>query len=197
VADLAVRRPIAHAWRIYTGLAYDQLEHKMRLLTLTALAFQNVGTDVPYATIATTLRVEPTAVESWVIDGAPAPLASACSHTHAAPAHTAIRAGLLVGKLSQSTQTLRVLRASARAFERPQWALLETRLAAARASLAQVLDVVASARRGNEHGVAALAAAEEERVEKRAAAQAQAQAQAAQAALAAQAAQAAQAEVAA
>ncbi|KAI0029925.1 hypothetical protein K488DRAFT_55321 [Vararia minispora EC-137] len=129
------------------NLSYDQLERKMRLLALAALAFQNVGADIPYATIASTIRVDQSAVESWAID--------------------IIRAGLLVGKLSQSSQTLRVLRASARVFGRPQWTLLEQRLLTARMSLSHVLEVIASARRRNEHVVSALqtqAAAESEKV---------------------------------
>ena len=60
-----------------------------------------------------------------------------------------IRAGLLSGKLSQTSQTLRVTRATARTFEREQWALLEKRLSAWKSGLANVLDVVAEARRKN------------------------------------------------
>lgn len=46
-----------------------QLERKIRLLSLTTLAFQNVGHDLPYSTIADVLQVEPSQVERWVIDG--------------------------------------------------------------------------------------------------------------------------------
>lgn len=61
-----------------------------------------------------------------------------------------IRAGLLSGKLSQTSQLLHVTRSTSRAFEREQWEVLEQRLVAWRAGLAAVLDVVASTRQGNE-----------------------------------------------
>lgn len=46
-----------------------QLERKIRLLSLTTLAFQNIGGDLRYAAIADVLQVEPSQVERWVIDG--------------------------------------------------------------------------------------------------------------------------------
>ena len=54
---------------LIAGLDNPQLERKIRLLTLTTLGFQNIGRDVPYSVIASTLQVEPSQVESWVIDG--------------------------------------------------------------------------------------------------------------------------------
>ena len=57
-----------------------------------------------------------------------------------------IRTGLVSGKLSQTTQTLHVSRASARSFEKAQWEALEKRLLVWKAGLAGVLEVVASAR---------------------------------------------------
>ncbi|OJT15468.1 Eukaryotic translation initiation factor 3 subunit M [Trametes pubescens] len=104
-----------------------QLERKIRLLTLATLGFQNMGRDVPYSVIASALQVEPSQVESWVID--------------------VIRAGLLSGKLSQTAQTLHVTRATARAFEREQWEVLEKRLQAWKAGLASVLEVVSASRK--------------------------------------------------
>ncbi|KAH9854993.1 PCI-domain-containing protein [Lenzites betulinus] len=104
-----------------------QLERKIRLLTLATLGFQNMGRDVPYSVIATALQVEPSQVESWVID--------------------VIRAGLLSGKLSQTAQTLRVNRATARAFEREQWEILEKRLQSWKAGLASVLEIVSASRK--------------------------------------------------
>ena len=74
------------------------------------------------------------------------------------PCPPVIRAGLLSGKLSQTTQTLRVVRATARAFERPQWEALEQRLTAWRAGLESVLEVVASAKKRNTQVLAAVAA---------------------------------------
>jgi translation initiation factor 3 subunit M len=58
-----------------------------------------------------------------------------------------IRAGLLSGKLSQTTQTLHVTRSTARTFEREQWEALEKRLSAWKVGLASVLDVVVTARK--------------------------------------------------
>ncbi|KAI0371602.1 PCI-domain-containing protein [Pilatotrama ljubarskyi] len=104
-----------------------QLERKIRLLTLATLGFQNMGRDIPYSVIASALQVEPSQVESWVID--------------------AIRAGLLTGKLSQTAQSLHVTRATARAFEREQWELLEKRLQAWKTGLAGVLEVVSASRK--------------------------------------------------
>ncbi|KAM5534416.1 hypothetical protein V8D89_011883 [Ganoderma adspersum] len=104
-----------------------QLERKIRLVTLTTLGFQNIGRDVPYSAIASALQVEPSQVESWVID--------------------VIRAGLVSGKLSQTAQTLHVTRAAARAFEREQWELLEKRLQAWKTGLASVLETVSASRK--------------------------------------------------
>ncbi|KAI0722590.1 PCI-domain-containing protein [Earliella scabrosa] len=111
------------------------LERKIRLLTLATLAFQNIGRDVPYSIIAAALQVELTQVESWVID--------------------AIRAGLISGKLSQTTQTLHVTRATARAFEREQWEVLEKRLQAWKTGLASVLEVVSASRKKSGSSAAA------------------------------------------
>ncbi|EJD48516.1 hypothetical protein AURDEDRAFT_112952, partial [Auricularia subglabra TFB-10046 SS5] len=102
------------------------LEHKIRLLTLASLAAQNVGRDLPYGEIAVALQVEASKVEIWVID--------------------AIRAGLLSGKLSQPTQTLRVTRSTTRSFARGEWETLEKRLATWKSGLLGVLEVVGAAR---------------------------------------------------
>ena len=52
-----------------TDLDQAQLERKIRLLSLTTLAFQNIGRDLPYSSITDVLQVEPSQVERWVIDG--------------------------------------------------------------------------------------------------------------------------------
>ncbi|TCD70003.1 hypothetical protein EIP91_005253 [Steccherinum ochraceum] len=116
---------------LYTKFDLDkaQLERKIRLLSLASLAFQNLGRDVSYSVLATALQVEQSDVERWVID--------------------AIRAGLVSGKLSQTSQTFHVVRAKARVFERAQWESLEKRLAAWKAGLASVLEVVASTKKRN------------------------------------------------
>ncbi|RPD66815.1 PCI-domain-containing protein [Lentinus tigrinus ALCF2SS1-7] len=122
------------------GLESSQLERKIRLLTLATLGFQNVGRDIPYSVIASALQIEPSQVESWVID--------------------VIRAGLLTGKLSQTAQTLHVTRATARAFEHEQWELLEKRLHEWKAGLASVLETVSASRKKSGPSAAAGAGAE-------------------------------------
>lgn len=65
-----------------------------------------------------------------------------------------IRAGLLSGKLSQTSQSLHITRSTARTFEREQWEALEKRLVAWKTGLAGVLEVVAAARKqGAPHAV--------------------------------------------
>ena len=51
------------------------------------------------------------------------------------------------GKLSQTTQSLYVTRATARTFEQEQWKALEKRLVAWKTGLAGILEVVASAKK--------------------------------------------------
>ncbi|KAG5648768.1 hypothetical protein DXG03_000116 [Asterophora parasitica] len=104
-----------------------QLERKIRLLTLASLAFQHIGRDLPYSKIGEALQVNPAEVEKWAID--------------------VIRAGLVWGKLSQTTQSLHITRATARTFEKEQWEALEKRLQAWKAGLSGVLEVVVSAKR--------------------------------------------------
>ena len=70
--------------------------------------------------------------------------------------------GLLTGKLAQPAQTLRVTRATARVFGPQEWALLVKRLAGWRAGIADVLDVVATARRRNDSVAAVVAPVEKQ-----------------------------------
>jgi len=51
------------------ALANPVLERKIRLLTLSTLASQNVGRDLPYSEIATALQVDESKVEAAAIDG--------------------------------------------------------------------------------------------------------------------------------
>ena len=65
-----------------------------------------------------------------------------------------IRAGLVSGKLSQSSRVFHITRSTSRLFEREQWAALEQRLVAWQTGLAAVLAVVTSAReKGSERSV--------------------------------------------
>jgi len=104
-----------------------ELEHKIRLLTLASLAFQYVGQSLPYSKIAQTLQIDANEVEKWAID--------------------VIRAGLVSGKLSQTTQSLYIIRATSRNFDQEQWRVLEQRLIAWKTGLASILDVVANAKK--------------------------------------------------
>ena len=137
-----------HAIHSFAGLERSQLEHKVRLLSLATLGFQNIGQDLPYSTIASTLQVEQSDVERWVIDGSSSSYLNEPSmHLLTLLLYTVVRAGLLSGRLSQTSQTLHVTRAGIRTFERPQWELLEKRLLAWKTGLAGVLDVIADARK--------------------------------------------------
>ena len=124
------------------------MERKIRLLTLASLGFQNIGKDVPYATLASALQVDQSEVERWVIDGMHPTFAFAPRQPTSC---LVIRAGLVSGKLSQSSRVFHITRSTSRVFERDQWAALEQRLVAWQTGLAAVLAVVTSAReKGNE-----------------------------------------------
>jgi translation initiation factor 3 subunit M len=125
-----------------------QLERKIRLLTLTSLAFDNVGRDLSYSAIAAALQVETSEVEKWAIDGNK--IKSRHFNRSTDCILVVIRAGLLSGKLSQTCQVLHINRSTSRAFERRQWEALEQRLLAWKTGLGAVLDVVASTRRNDE-----------------------------------------------
>ncbi|KAL4076335.1 hypothetical protein V8B97DRAFT_2028101 [Scleroderma yunnanense] len=120
----------------------SQLERKVRLLAFSSLAFDYIGRDLPYSQIASTLQIDPSEVEKWSID--------------------VVRAGLVSGKLSQTTQSLRVSRSSARKFEREQWEALEKRLLTWKAGLASVIEVVANAQRRGSPGEVAQAVQNEQ-----------------------------------
>lgn len=126
-----------------SGLDQTQLERKIRLLTLASLGFQNIGKDVPYETLASTLQVDESEVERWVIDGVFPPFTF--SSVPPTPP-LVIRAGLVSGKLSQPSRVFHITRSTSRVFERDQWAALEQRLVAWQTGLASVLAVVTSAR---------------------------------------------------
>jgi len=127
------------------------MERKIRLLTLASLGFQNIGKDVPYATLASALQVDQSEVEKWVIDGMSFPFTLAPIPPTSC---LVIRAGLVSGKLSQSSRVFHITRSTSRVFERDQWAALEQRLVAWQTGLATVLAVVTSAReKGNERSI--------------------------------------------
>ncbi|EKM79917.1 hypothetical protein AGABI1DRAFT_99540 [Agaricus bisporus var. burnettii JB137-S8] len=109
------------------NLSDSALENKIRLIVLATLGFNNIGQNLSYAKIAEALRVDSSKVEKWVID--------------------VIRAGLLSGKLSQTTQSLYVVRSSVRTFEKEEWETLEKRILAWKSGLSGVLEVVNNAKR--------------------------------------------------
>lgn len=47
----------------------DQLERKIKLLTLSSLAFKYIGQNLPYSEIAEALKIDTSEVEKWAIDG--------------------------------------------------------------------------------------------------------------------------------
>ncbi|KAF7168508.1 hypothetical protein CNMCM5623_001528 [Aspergillus felis] len=104
----------------------EALQTKMRLLTLASLAASTPSRSLPYATIASALRVPVEDVEKWVID--------------------TIRAGLVEGKLSQLRSEFLVHRATYRVFGEKQWAEVQGRLMVWRRSLESVLGVVRTER---------------------------------------------------
>lgn len=57
-----------------------------------------------------------------------------------------VRAGLLSGKLSQTTQTLHVIRAVPRGFAKEQWNVLEQRLLAWKEGLVGIQSVLSATR---------------------------------------------------
>ena len=127
--------------------AGEALENKLRLLTLASLAASTPSRSLPYASIATSLRVPAEDVEKWVID--------------------TIRAGLVEGKLSQLRQEFLVHRATYRVFGEKQWAEVQGRLMVWRRSLESVLGVVRNererfVREGLQAQAAAAAAADNE-----------------------------------
>lgn len=102
----------------------ENMETKMRILTLTSLAASTPTRSLPYDSITSALRISREDVEKWVIDS--------------------IRAGLVEGKLSQLKGEFLVHRATYRVFGERQWAEVQGRLMVWRRSLENVLDVIRS-----------------------------------------------------
>lgn len=149
----------------HIGLDKAQLDRKIRLLSLATLGFQNVGRDLSYVTVASTVQIQESEVERWVIDGKlrfqPPVLIYSLPENLSLSLflnNIAIRAGLITAKISQTTRTLNVIRATPRAFEREQWEALEKRLVAWKTGLTGILDVVAAAKKKSGGPVAATGA---------------------------------------
>jgi translation initiation factor 3 subunit M len=103
-------------------LSASGLERKIRLLDLAALCSRSISSEVPYAEMAKTLEVDIDEVEVWVID--------------------VIRVGLVSGKLSQISQSLRVYKSVYRSFDLEQWKILQSRLSTWEASISSILTTI-------------------------------------------------------
>lgn len=132
----------------------DQLERKIKLLTLSSLAFKHIGQNLPYSEIAEALKIDTSEVEKWAIDGKLYFFLPLFRYHLYSQLLAVIRAGLIWGKLSQTTQSLQVIRSTSRTFEREQWQALEKRLVAWKSGLENVLNVVASAKKYNSQAAA-------------------------------------------
>lgn len=140
--DFVASTPLASISGGVLADAGDTLQRKMRLLTLASLAASTPSRSLPYADIASALRIPAEDVEKWVID--------------------TIRAGLVEGKLSQLRSEFLVHRATYRVFGEKQWAEVQGRLMVWRRSLESVLGVIRTEReRFVREGLQAAAAAEE------------------------------------
>ncbi|KAJ3131621.1 hypothetical protein HK100_006167 [Physocladia obscura] len=104
------------------------LRTKIRLLTLATLAypFVDVADGLSFANVAKALNVDLVDVEEWVV--------------------TAIRSGLIDGRIDQVNKVVRVSRATQRVFGPEQWNMLEERLSSWSDNLKHILQVLHNAK---------------------------------------------------
>ena len=120
----------------------------MRLITLTALASTKVGKEISYTEIAQEIQVPEDEVESWVIQSRSFHHSqSLCHLTQIHVSSTAIRAKLILGKLSQPTRTFVVIKSTTREFTADDWSTLDKRLTAWKGAVLDVLQVVTAAKK--------------------------------------------------
>ena len=100
------------------SLDKEECIRHMRLLSLCSLATEHE--EIPYGAIATTLQVQPSEVESWVI--------------------SAVSSGLLSAKMDQLQQVVMVERCVVRRFGMEQWRMLQTRLNTWKSNVSAVLE---------------------------------------------------------
>jgi len=98
----------------------------MRLLSLCSLATDYE--EIPYDAIASTLQVEPSDVESWVID--------------------AVSSGLLDAKMNQLEKVVLVERCAVRRFGIDQWKILQKRIDLWKKNVRDVLEGLKSSEIG-------------------------------------------------
>ena len=100
------------------GLSKDECTRHMRLLSLCSLASEHE--EIPYSAIASTLHVEDTEVETWVI--------------------AAVSSGLLSAKMDQLQKVVMVESCVVRKFDIEQWKALQSRLHSWKKNVKSVLD---------------------------------------------------------
>ncbi|KAJ1798231.1 hypothetical protein LPJ59_002633 [Coemansia sp. RSA 2399] len=108
------------------GVDVDKASDKMRLLTVASVAAENLGSDVPFSTVAQAIEVDEDDVEVWVID--------------------VIRAGLIQGKMNQVSRTVIPTRTTYRQFGADQWKAVGEQLDQWKQSLEQLLPVITNAK---------------------------------------------------
>jgi len=100
------------------NISEDNAIRHMRLLSLCSLATEHE--EIPYDAIATTLQVDQSVVENWVID--------------------AVASGLLSAKMDQLQHVVMVERCVVRRFGIEQWKILQERLSVWKKNVKGVLD---------------------------------------------------------
>lgn len=107
----------------------EQLEHKIRLLTLATIcgeALANPNASVPYKDVAEELSISMDQVERWVIE--------------------AIRCNLIMARLDQLESKLQVQRTTFRNFNQQEWTLLAERLSNWSRELSSITQVIENSR---------------------------------------------------
>jgi len=107
------------------ALEHSACQRKMRLLTLVTLGLNETTKELPYADIAEELQIEPTEVETWVME--------------------AIRCGLIMAKMDQVRELVVVSGCTEREFHEEQWDRLKVSLGQWGESVKNLLSVVSPA----------------------------------------------------
>eukprot|EP00002_Diphylleia_rotans_P033108 TRINITY_DN7008_c0_g1_i1.p1 TRINITY_DN7008_c0_g1~~TRINITY_DN7008_c0_g1_i1.p1 ORF type:complete len:389 (+),score=103.78 TRINITY_DN7008_c0_g1_i1:102-1268(+) len=107
-------------WIASQGLNTQAMEDKMRLLSLATLSSEK--SDFTFDTVAKSLQIDISKVETWVI--------------------RAIAAKLIEAQIDQQSQTIIISSTTQRVFTQKQWEQLRSRLVEWKASIQQVLGVI-------------------------------------------------------
>ena len=100
------------------NISLESATKNIRILSLCSLAAEH--NEIPYSVISSTLEIDPSEVESWVI--------------------TAVASGLLVAKMDQLLQVVMVEKCIVRQFGMEQWKVLQARLNDWKKNVKSVLD---------------------------------------------------------